>query len=62
MHYHGIDHMINVDSLSHAPDGPILEEARSRQSYISHKSNTDMKGEHLVKMSPRSKDQDTITP
>ena len=50
MNINGLDHMINVDTLSHAPDGPIYEEARSRQSYVSHKSNTDMKGENLVKL------------
>ena len=51
--------MINVDTLSHAPDGPIFEEARSRQSYVSHRSNTDMKGENLVKFSPKNKDQES---
>lgn len=57
MNMNGSDHMINVDTLSQAPDGPIYEEARSRQSYVSHKSNTDMKGENLVKF---SKDQESM--
>ena len=32
--------------------GPITEEARSRASVASRRSNTDMKGENLVKFSP----------
>jgi len=61
MNMNGMDHMINVDALSQAPDGPIYEEARSRQSYVSHKSNTDMKGENLVKIDTRrSKDQESM--
>lgn len=56
MNYHG-QHQdtIHVDMTSDAlPGGPITEEARSRASVISRRSNTDMKGENLVKFSPRN--------
>ena len=55
--YGGFD-SIHVEALGQTHPGPIIyEEGKSRASMVSRRSNTDMKGAELVRISPaRTKD------